>query len=316
MTNSDETIHLIVPEECAGLRLDQAISIIMPEYSRSRIQNLIKSGNILVNGSASSQKSKVLGGENICVDIPEVEVREDQAEAIPLSIVYEDGNLLVVDKPAGLVVHPGAGNPRGTLMNALLYYDKALFGLPRAGIVHRLDKDTSGLMVVARTEFTRQYLIDAIKLRNVKRHYLAVVQGALPHSGSVDEPVGRHHYNRLKMAVVSNGKPAISHYRILKKLNGYSLCEVRLETGRTHQIRVHMSHLGFPLLGDPLYSGRARIPAGLSEDAREVVVSFPRQALHAFKLEFSHPVSQDTLSFDSKMPTDIEDVIKSLEIVS
>jgi 23S rRNA pseudouridine1911/1915/1917 synthase len=316
LTDSEQTIHLIVPEECAGSRLDQAISIIMSEYSRSRIQNLIKSGHILVNGSPSSQKNKVLGGENISVDIPAVEVREDQAEPIPLTIVYEDENLLVVDKPAGLVVHPGAGNPRGTLMNALLYYDKALFALPRAGIVHRLDKDTSGLMVVARTEFARQYLIDAIKLRNVKRHYFAVVQGTLPRSGSVDEPVGRHHHNRLKMAVVSNGKPALSHYRLLEKLNGYSLCEVRLETGRTHQIRVHMSHLGFPLLGDPLYSGRAKMPAGLSEEARAMVLNFPRQALHAFKLEFSHPISHDTLSLDSKLPIDIEAVIHSLKMVT
>lgn len=296
-----------------GQRLDKALSLELPDYSRSFLQDLIKQGSVTMAGEAVSQRHRVVGGELLEVLLPEPEDHELQGEDIALDIRYEDDDLLVINKPAGLVVHPGAGNPTGTVMNAMLFHAPQVVSLPRAGIVHRLDKDTSGLMVVAKTEGARQRLIEALQEREISRQYQTIVHGQVISGGTVDAPIGRHRVNRIKMAVTHSGKPAVSHYRVLQRFGDHTLLQVSLESGRTHQIRVHMAHIGFPVVGDPLYGGRPKVPAGITEQSRQQFLSFSRQALHACQLELLHPASGEQMSFKSDPPKDFLELVELLE---
>jgi 23S rRNA pseudouridine1911/1915/1917 synthase len=301
-----------MPEDVAGKRLDQALAQLFPQYSRSRLTQWVKDGRVLVDGEVLKPKDKVLGGEEVSLE-PEVEAdTQFQAEDIPLNIVYEDEAILVINKPPGLVVHPAAGNWSGTLQNGLLFRDPELAKVPRAGIVHRLDKETSGLMVVARTLEAHTSLVTQLQERTVKREYLALVQGQVISGGMVEEPIGRHPVDRKRMAVVASGKPAITHYLVEERFEGYTLLRVSLETGRTHQIRVHMAHIRFPMVGDPVYGGRARIPAGLSEEVREAILKFPRQALHATRLGLVHPVTGEEMQWEAPLPEDMQALLSSM----
>jgi len=301
-------IELRVPADMAGLRLDQALARLLPAYSRSRLQQWVRTARVRVDGGVCTPKDKVWGGERIEVRAEVDDARADEPQDIPLAIVHEDTQLLVVDKPAGLVVHPGSGNPRGTLLNALLHHAPTLAALPRAGIVHRLDKDTSGLLVVAKTLEAHASLVRQLQARSVQREYLAVVAGVPPPHGQIEAPIGRHPAARTKMAVVARGKPALTHFRVRRSGDGWSLVECRLETGRTHQIRVHMRSIGHPLLGDPVY-GNGKLPRSLPEPAR----AFPRQALHAARLELTHPASGGRLTFSAPLPRDLAQLVAAVE---
>ena len=303
------TIDLRIPTELSGLRLDQALARLLPDYSRSRLQDWVKRALVRVDGASAAPRDKVWGGERIEVRAePGTGVRAFAAQAITLTIVHEDEHILVIDKPAGLVVHPGSGNPDGTLLNALLHHAPALAAVPRAGIVHRLDKDTSGLLVVAKTLAAQTSLVRQLQAHTVRREYLAVVIGKPQAAGKVDATIGRHPVARTKMAVVARGKSAITHYRVLRTGRGWALVECRLETGRTHQIRVHMHSIGHPLIGDPVY-GSARLERSLPEAARK----FRRQALHAARLALIHPASGEAIAFESPLPADIEELLATLE---
>ncbi len=302
-----------MPEELIGQRLDQALARLLPAYSRARLQQWIQEGRVTVNNQTTRAKDRVRGGEQIEVLVPDVPAGDWQAEDIPLVIVYEDDDLLVIDKPAGLVVHPGAGNPEGTLLNALLYHVPALRRLPRAGIVHRLDKETSGLLVVAKTEMARLDLIEQLKERSLSREYMALVQGIVIAGGTVDAPIGRHALTRTRMAVSGRGRPAVSHYRVERKFRAHTLLRVKLESGRTHQIRVHMAHLKHPLVGDPVYGGRALLPKGAAPDLIEALHGFKRQALHATRLGLVHPTTRQPMVWDSAPPQDLRDLLEVLE---
>ncbi len=299
----------------AGLRLDQAAAELFPDYSRARLQKWIKEGHLLVNGQPGQSKQKLLGDEMLSVNAALEAQQQWQAEALPLEIVFEDSSLLVINKMAGVVVHPAAGNYSGTLLNALLHHCPELANLPRAGIVHRLDKDTSGLLVVAKTLSSHQALTASIQRRQVKREYQAVVCGLVTAGGEVNEPLGRHPVLRKKRAVVhgSGGKMAVTHYRVLQKFRAHTLLQVNLETGRTHQIRVHMAHLGFPLLGDPLYGGRLKLPAGASPALIDSLQQFRRQALHAWKLGLVHPHTDEYLDWEAPLPADMQALLAVLE---
>jgi len=294
----------LVPEPMAGIRLDQALARLFGQFSRSRLQEWIRSGRVTVDGRALRAKDKVAGGERIRLLAELVERVECLAQPIPLDIRYEDAALLVICKPPGLVTHPAAGNPDHTLQNALLHHDPALAALPRAGIVHRLDKDTSGLLVVARRPTVHKSLVDQLQARTVKREYRALVVGEPTAGGAVEAPIGRHPVHRKRMAVVPSGKSAVTHYRVLERFRGYTLLGVRLETGRTHQIRVHMAHVHHPLVGDPIYGGRPRLPVGLSPSLRAAIEGFGRQALHALALGLVHPDTQDWVQWDAPLPDD------------
>jgi len=309
-----EPIHLTgqIPEAAAGRRLDQVLAELFPAYSRSRLQLWIKEGNIFLDGQPAVAKYRVAGGETVRVEAELRVESEVRAQPIPLDIRYEDEHLLVLNKPAGLVVHPAAGNPDGTLQNALLNHDPALAMLPRSGIVHRLDKDTTGLMVVARSLIAHKSLVEQLQARTVHREYLALVQSVLTAGGTVDAPIGRHPRDRLRMAVVESGKPAVTHYRVLERFPSHSLLRVRLETGRTHQIRVHMAYIHCPLVGDPLYGGRPRLPRGVSQTLRDALTGFRRQALHAARLELLHPASGEPCSWDAELPEDFSDLLRVL----
>ena len=296
-----------VPAECAGWRLDAALARLFPEHSRSRLQSWLKDGLIHVDGAALPAKRKVHGGERVefAVDQPVAAGPTGAAEDIPLDVIYEDDQLIVIDKPAGLVVHPGNGQPSGTLLNALLHHAPALAEIPRAGIVHRLDKDTSGLLVVAKTLTAQTDLVRQLQARTVKRHYLALALGIVAGDGTVDAPMGRHAVQRTKMAVVrSGGKDARTHYAVRERFAKCTLLECRLETGRTHQIRVHLASIKHPLAGDPTY-GRAK-----SGDAR--LDAFPRQALHAWRLALRHPVGGAEMHWESPLPDDFARLLESL----
>ena len=299
-----------VPVSTAGQRLDQAAVDLFPDFSRSRLQNWIKSGNLRLDDRHVKPKTKLGGGEILTLDA-ELESNEAWvAEEIPLQVVFEDDELLVLNKPAGLVVHPGAGNWRGTLLNALLFKDAAFASLPRAGIVHRLDKETSGLMVVAKSLSAQASLVQQLQERTVSRRYWAIVVGELREPGVIDAPIGRHPTQRTKMAVVSSGgKAARTHYTVLQALDFCTLVELKLETGRTHQIRVHMAHLGFPLIGDPVY-GRSTLPSDLSQIKQ--VQYFQRQALHAKYLGLMHPQTLQQMEWGSLLPIDMQDVLLAL----
>ncbi len=302
-----------IPSDYNGLRLDKALSLLFPDYSRSTIQKWLKTALVSVDDEILAQKQKVHGGEFIEIQLPEQVNDQNLAEAIELNVIYQDEDVIVINKPAGLIVHPGAGNPNGTLMNGLLYFDSALFDLPRAGIVHRLDKDTSGLMVVARNEISRLNLIEQLQLRTVSRQYLTVVCGLPISGGTVDAAIKRHSTDRKKMTVNSAGKEAITHYRIVEKYSNHTLLKVKLETGRTHQIRVHMQHLGFAVLGDPVYGQRIHYPKGASENLIRLLNNFKRQALHAQQLAFIHPTTRQTMTFKQDLPADMQALIEALQ---
>lgn len=302
----------VVPDSAAGRRLDQVLAELFPEHSRSRLAGWIKSGDVLLDGARVRPRDAVHGGERIEVAAVDSVQTLAEAEDIPLHILHEDAHLLVLDKPAGLVVHPGAGNPGGTLLNALLHHDPALERLPRAGIVHRLDKDTSGVMVVARTLEAHTALVAQLSARDVHRQYLAVVVGALVSGGTVDAPIDRHPRDRLKMGVREDGKPAVTHYRLRERFRAHTALECRLETGRTHQIRVHMAHLKYPIVGDPLYGGSLRLPKGASDALVAALRGFRRQALHAQVLEFEHPVGGAPLRCEAPLPDDLLGLLAAL----
>lgn len=295
-----------------GLRLDQALSKLFPDFSRSRLQQWIKEGLVRVDGAICRPRDKVVEGAVIELQARMDEQVECVPQAIDLEILFEDEHLLVINKPAGLVVHPAAGNPDGTLQNALLHHNPKLIELPRAGIVHRLDKDTSGLLVVARTSLAHRGLVEQLQAREIKREYRALVNGVLVAGGTVDAPIGRHPTQRTRMAVVSSGKPAVTHYRVLERFRAYSYLKVNLETGRTHQIRVHMAHIQHPLLGDPAYGGRLRFPAGASPELQEALRLFKRQALHARRLGLKHPLSGEWLEWVAPVPEDMVSVLEAL----
>ena len=291
---------LLIPLELAGQRLDRALARMLPEESRSRLARLIEEGHVRVEGREAEASLKVRSGESVEVALaPRPADTAFRPEAIALAVLHEDDELLVIDKPAGLVVHPGSGNWSGTMLNALLHHAPHTGDLPRAGIVHRLDKDTSGLLVVAKTEAAQTALVRQLQARTVKRTYLALVRGKLSAGGTVDAPIGRHPVQRTRMAVVLGGTPAITHYRVRRRFAAHTLLECDLETGRTHQIRVHLASIGHPLEGDPVYAGKVR-------------GTFRRQALHAWKLAFVHPKSGEPVSFESPMPADLEALLEAL----
>ncbi|MGD2117452.1 MAG: 23S rRNA pseudouridine(1911/1915/1917) synthase RluD [Chromatiales bacterium] len=307
-----QILHAVVPDELAGQRLDQVMSALFEDYSRSRLTQWIREGLVTVDDQIRRPKDRLLGGENLALQLEERDETGFSAEPIPLDIVFEDDSMLVLNKPAGLVVHPAAGNWQGTLLNGLLYHVPQLAGLPRAGIVHRLDKDTTGLMVVAKTELAHKSLVAQLQQRTVSREYRAIVTGVLTGGGTVDEPIGRHPVHRTRMAVHPLGKPAITHYRIGEKFRAHTYVKIKLETGRTHQIRVHMAYIHHPIVGDPLYAGRSRIPAGVSETLKQKIRDFPRQALHARRLTLQHPVSDETLSWGAPLPEDMQQLLQAL----
>ncbi len=308
-----EILHQgVVSPELSGKRLDQALALLFSDYSRSRLQAWIKEGRVQVDGRLRKAKEKVWAGEHITLRAMLQDSGRCEAEDIPLDLLYEDEHLLVVNKPAGLVVHPAAGNWSGTLQNALLHHDPELAKLPRAGIVHRLDKDTTGLMVVARSLLAHKRLVEALQAREIKREYMAVVNGLPSAGGTVDAPIGRHPVNRVRMAVVAGGKPARTHFRIREKFRAHTLLDVQLESGRTHQIRVHMAYVHHPLVGDPVYGGRPKLPPAASGDLRSLLRGFGRQALHARRLSLVHPLSGKAMVWESPVPEDLAMLLDEL----
>jgi 23S rRNA pseudouridine1911/1915/1917 synthase len=306
-------ITLTIPPESAGQRLDQVLSELLSEYSRTRLKTWIESGEILVNGGQLRPKDKVLGGERVEVNaqLPEAAVPV-KPEVMSLDIAFEDRHLLVINKPAGLVVHPGAGNAAGTLQNALLHFDPKLAQLPRAGIVHRIDKATTGLLVVARTLEAHTALVRALEAREIEREYEAVCLGVMTAGGSVDAPIGRHPVDRLKQAIREDGREAVTHYRVLHRYRGHTHIRLQLETGRTHQIRVHMAHIRYPLVGDPVYGGRLLLPKGASPELIEALRAFKRQALHAARLAFEHPITNKAVDVTAETPADMQALLAAL----
>ena len=318
MIMTTEQYSEIVPPEYSGQRMDQILASIFPDFSRSRIQRWIKDGQVSVNGVPQTKaRVKLVGGEELILTAQMEAEGEWKAEPIDLDIIYEDDDLLVINKPVGLVVHPAAGNPDGTLLNGLLNHQSKLIEIPRAGIVHRLDKGTSGLMVVAKTLKAQTSLVEQLQERTVKREYEAVVMGVLTGGGSVDEPIGRHPVDRKRMAVVrdgrGNGKPAVTHYRVIKRYRSYTHIRVQLETGRTHQIRVHMAHLRHPLVGDAVYGGRLKLPKGASEQFIEMLHEYRHQALHAVQLGLIHPTTGEDMLWQSELPDDFQRLLGALE---
>lgn len=303
----------IIENHQLGQRLDQALAELFPDYSRSRIKEWILHGNVYVNGNIINKpKEKVMGGEVININtVIEEEIRW-KPQDISLNIVYEDEHILVIDKPRDLVVHPGAGNPDGTILNALLYHYPAIVDVPRAGIVHRLDKDTTGLMVVAKTIPAQTYLVESLQRRDITREYEAIAMGTMTAGGIVNQPISRHSTKRTHMAVHPMGKPAVTHYRVMEHFRAHTRLRLRLETGRTHQIRVHMSYINHPLIGDPLYSGRPRPPKKASEHLLTVLRQFDRQALHAVMLQLEHPITGEMMEWHSPIPDDMQQLILAL----
>jgi 23S rRNA pseudouridine1911/1915/1917 synthase len=302
-----------VPEEHAGNRFDQVAAELFPDFSRSRLQTWIRSGALLLNGAQARPRDKVEPGASLSLDAELEQEVSWSGEDIPLDLIFEDDDIIVLDKAAGLVVHPAAGHSAGTLVNALLHHCPELANLPRGGIVHRLDRETSGLMVVAKSLRAHSNLVEQLQSRTVKREYAAVCLGALTGGGTVDQPIGRHPHARKKMAVVAaGGKTAITHYRLEERFAHHTYVKVRLETGRTHQIRVHMAHLRHPLVGDPQYGGRPRIPKGAAPELIEMLRGFPRQALHARTLGLNHPVTEEYCQWEVELPDDIKALLDCL----
>ncbi|MDG1033285.1 MAG: 23S rRNA pseudouridine(1911/1915/1917) synthase RluD [Luminiphilus sp.] len=302
-----------IPIQSHGLRLDQVVAELFPDYSRNRLAMWIKQGRLTVDGKTMKPRDKALASAHVVLEVVDEPVIDWQPQTIPLDVIFEDEHILVVNKPAGMVVHPAAGHADGTLVNALLGYAPELETLPRGGIVHRLDKETSGIMFVARSALAHKSLVAQLSERTVSRTYCAVCTGALTGGGKIDAPIDRHPTARTKMAVVADGKPAVTHYRIAHRFKHYTQLQVNLETGRTHQIRVHMAHRKWPLIGDPVYAGRQRIPAGASEALITALRNFPRQALHAQALEFEHPATGDWMEFETELPDDLVELLEVLD---
>jgi 23S rRNA pseudouridine1911/1915/1917 synthase len=312
MSGAESTLNARIPEADAGRRFDQALADLFPDYSRSRLSAWIKAGAVRLDGAEVAPRHIVRGGEAVVVEVRMEREIGAAAEAIPLDIRYEDADVIVVNKPPGLVVHPGAGNPAGTLQNALLHHDPKLAEIPRGGLVHRLDKDTSGLMVVARSLRAHTALVEQLSERDVHRQYLGVVYGRMVAGGTVNAPIGRHPRDRLKQAVREDGREAITHYRVRERFRALTLIECRLETGRTHQIRVHMAHVRHPLVGDAQYGGGLRQPKGASVELAAALRGFQRQALHAERLEFAHPADGRTIAVEAELPADMAALVEAL----
>jgi len=306
-------LNIIIPDRLIGQRIDAAIAKMLPDYSRSKITAWVRSGGALINDKTFKPKEKVLGGEIVSLTIKQEKTNDWQAEDISLDIVFEDDDIIVVNKPVGLVTHPGAGNWTGTLANALLHLDPNLANLDRAGIVHRLDKNTSGLMVVARSELAQKNLVEQLQTHSVSREYSAIVYGHMISGGTVDEPIGRDPKDRIKQAVVEDGKDAVTHYRVIDRFAHHTHVKAILETGRTHQIRVHMSYIDHPLIADPMYGGKIRFPKKADEQLKDVLKGFKRQALHAKKLTLTHPISGEEMSWKAPLPQDLQDLLKALQ---
>src|SRR5690554_4683512 len=302
-----------VPQSANGKRLDQALAEMFPDYSRSRLKTWITDGLVHVEGEVVDRpREKVLAGMAIAINAELVEEKRFEAQPIELNIVYEDDDIMVINKPAGLVVHPGAGTPDGTLLNALLHHYPAIDQVPRAGIIHRLDKDTTGLMVVAKTIPAQTHLVAMMQDRQITREYEAVCNGPMTAGGMIDEPIARHPTKRTHMAVVALGKPAVTHYRVAERFRAHTHLRLRLETGRTHQIRVHMAHLRHPLVGDLTYGGRPRPPQQASDELLQTLRNFKRQALHAVRLELHHPITGEWLSWEAPTPSDMVELLAVL----
>ncbi len=307
-----QTHVLELPPSAAGLRLDQALAAALPQYSRARLQRWIRQGAVRLAGKAVRARDRVEGGEQIVLEAQFEADHSVAPEALPLDVVHQDRDLLVLNKPAGLVVHPGAGNRAHTLQNALLAHDPALAQVPRAGLVHRLDKQTSGLLIVARTPEAHTRLVAQLAAREIGREYLALVAGQPTGGARIDQPIGRHRSVRTRMAVRGDGREAVTNFRIEERFRAHTLLRVRLETGRTHQIRVHLAHVGLPLVGDPVYGGRRRLLAGGSAQLNRLLQAFQRQALHAQRLTFSHPRSGRELVFEAPLPADFQGLLAAL----
>jgi 23S rRNA pseudouridine1911/1915/1917 synthase len=307
---------LALPTGLAGLRLDAALAKVLPQYSRARLQGWIRAGAVTLDGRLPRTRDLVRGEEIVSIHARIAAVGKVSTDAMSLDVVFRDRELLVINKPAGLVVHPGAGNARHTLQNGLLALDPALARVPRAGIVHRLDKDTSGLLIVARTPEAHTALVAALAAREIHRGYVALCAGVMTGGGTIDQPIGRHRSLRTRMSVRADGRAAVTHFRILRRLRAHTLVSVELETGRTHQIRVHLAHLGYPLVGDPVYGGRRRLPAGASPTVLSILGGFKRQALHAARLRLTHPTSGAELTFESPLPADLASLVAALEAES
>lgn len=304
---------LTLPTLTQSSRLDHALKNELPEYSRACLSEWIKQGWVRVNDAAVVKpNAKVHGQEHIVIDALQSPHSDDMPEPIPLTMVYEDEHVLVIDKPAGLVVHPAAGHAEGTLVNALLHHDADLAKLPRAGLIHRIDKDTTGLLLIAKQLESYTHLVEALQRREIHREYEAIVNGTVVAGGCIDQPIGRHPKQRKHMAVSSAGKPARTHYRVLQRFEQHSHLALTLETGRTHQIRVHLAHLKHPIVGDPLYGGRPRFPKGADEACLTLLRNFKRQALHARRLSFDHPHSQKFCQFESELPEDMVSLLTAL----
>ena len=309
----EDCLKARVPIQCHGMRLDQVAAELFPDYSRNRLAKWIKEGRLTVDGRTVKPRDKATASAQVTLMVTDEPVIDWQPQSLPLDIIFEDEHILVVNKPAGVVVHPAAGHTDDTLVNALLAHAPELDALPRGGIVHRLDKETSGVMFVARSSLAHKSLVAQLSERTVSRTYCAVCTGALTGGGKIDAPIDRHPTVRTKMAVVADGKPAVTHYRIAHRFKHYTQLQVNLETGRTHQIRVHMAHRKWPLIGDPVYGGRQRVPAGASDFLMSTLRGFPRQALHAQALEFEHPVSGGWVKFESDLPDDLVNLLEVLE---
>jgi len=312
MKSSPIQLNLQIPADQAGQRLDQALAHLLPDYSRSRLKTWIESGEIRVDGEIRRPRDKVFGGEAVVLDAQLEQEVAAEAQAIPVNLVFEDKHLFVVNKPAGLVVHPGAGNPDRTLQNALLALDPKLADIPRAGIVHRLDKETSGLLIIARTLKAHTALVRMLEEREIHREYEAICKGVMTAGGTIDAPIDRHPTDRVKMAVRQGGRESVTHYRVIKRYRANTHVRVQLETGRTHQIRVHLTHAGYPLVGDRVYGGRLEMPKGATEELRVALREFPRQALHAAKLQLEHPVSGKAVECVAPLPDDMVQLLKVL----
>lgn len=310
--NSTRILTAEIPPDLAGLRLDQALSELFPDFSRNRLQSWIKDGSALVDGTVLPPKHRILGGEQVLLRAEVEDIATIKSQDIPLNITYEDESILIVDKPAGLVVHPAAGHRDGTLQNALLHHCPSLAGIPRCGIVHRIDKDTSGLLMAAKTLPAHKSLVAQLQARTVHREYLALTQGAMTGGGTVDLPIGRHPADRKRFTVREGGKPAVTHYRLAERFPAHTLLRIKLETGRTHQIRVHMAHLHCPLVGDPVYGGRLRLPTGASENLISTLRHFKRQALHAGALGLEHPETGEFREWSSPLPEDFTALLEAL----
>jgi 23S rRNA pseudouridine1911/1915/1917 synthase len=307
-----DAINIIIPKRMKGERLDAVLAKMMPDLSRSKITTSIKSGGALINGKTFKPKEKSNGLEIVTFNLYQKENNDWLPEKIPLRIVFEDEDIMVIDKQSGLVTHPGPGNWTGTLANALLHYDSNLSKLDRAGIVHRLDKNTSGLMVIAKNSKSQKYLVEQLQSHSISREYSAIVYGYMISGGSISEPIGRDPRDRVKQAIVANGKDATTHFRVIDRFKSHTHVKAILETGRTHQIRVHLSHIGHPLIGDPMYGGRVRFPKKAREYLKESLINFKRQALHSKTLTLTHPVTGETMSWKSKLPDDMTKLLKVL----